>query len=161
MGAVRANCFDASALVKLYINERGSDIIKDYFNSEPTKYTTPLCFYEALNVLKAKHFHHKEISADEYHDAAFGLAAWFSHIARDMKDLDFLSPIVFNNVIEVAKRHSLDLSDAFQILSVKEGFFSGLVDESKTVLVSADKKLSKAAKEEGLRVWYFLDEPKP
>ncbi len=161
MSAVRANCFDASALVKLYINEQGSDIIKNYFNSESTKYTTPLCFYEALNVLKVKHFYRKEISADEYHDATFSLTAWFSHIAKDIKDLNFLSPIVFKNVQKVAKRHSLDLSDAFQILSVKEGFFSGLGDESKTVLVSADKKLSKAAKEEGLRVWYFLDEPKP
>ena len=72
-----------------------------------------------------------------------------------------LTPIVFKNVQDVAKKYSLDLSDAFQILSVKEGFFSGLVEESKTILVSADKKLSRAAKEEGLRVWYFLDEPKP
>ena len=161
MGTVRANCFDASALVKLYTTEQGSDIIKNYFNCEPTKYTTPLCFYEALNVLKVKHFYRKEISAAEYHNATFSLTAWFSHIVKYIKDLNFLSPIVFNNVQELAKKYSLDLSDAFQILSVKEGYFSHLSNESKTVLVSADKKLSQAAKGEGLRVWYFLNDPEP
>lgn len=161
MGAVRANCFDASALVKLYINEKGSDIIQNYFNSEPTKYTTPLCYYEAINLLKVKHFYQKEISMDNYHNTTFSLTAWFSHIVKDIKDLDFLSPIVFKNVQDISKKYSLDLSDAFQILSVKEGFFSGLAMGSKTILVSADKKLSKAARDEGLRVWYFLNEPKP
>ena len=75
--------------------------------------------------------------------------------------MDFLSPIVFRNVQEIATRHSLDLSDAFQILSVKEGFFSGLVHESETILVTADQELSKAAKREGIRVWYFMKEPIP
>jgi predicted nucleic acid-binding protein len=116
MGAVRANCFDASALVKLYINEKGSHIIKNYFNSEPTKYTTPLCYYEAINLLKVKHFYRKEISMDDYHNATFNLTAWFSHIVKDIKDLDFLSPIVFKNVQDISKKYSLDLSDAFQIL---------------------------------------------
>ncbi len=159
--AVHANCFDASALVKIYINEDGSDIVQKYFNSEPTKYTTPLCFYEALNVLKVKHFYRKEINAEEYHLASFNLTAWFSHIVKDIRDLNFLSPIVFKNVQQISKRYSLDLSDAFQILSVKEGFFSGLANESKTILVTADKKLSKAAEGEGLRVWYFMNEPFP
>jgi predicted nucleic acid-binding protein len=161
MSAVRANLFDASALVKLYVNEKGSDIIKSYFDSEPTKYTTPLCFYETLNVLKAKCFYKNEISEEEYHKATFGLAAWFYSVVKNIEDLNFLSSTVFTNVQEIAQKHSLDLSDAFQILSLKEGYFSGLGSESKTVLVSADKKLSKAAREEGLRVWYFLKESKP
>jgi predicted nucleic acid-binding protein len=161
MNAVRSNCFDASALVKLYVNETGSDIISNYFNNEPTKYTTPLCFYEALNVLKVKHFYRKEISSVEYHDATFNLTAWFSSIVNNIEDINFLTPSVFKNVQNISKKYSLDLSDAFQILSVKEGFFSKLSGDSRTILVSADKKLSEVAKLEGLRVWYFLDEPMP
>ena len=70
-----------------------------------------------------------------------------------------MSPSVFSNVQNIADRYSLDLSDAFQILSVKEGFFSGLSGGSRTILVTADEALAKAARQEGLRVWNFLKEP--
>lgn len=52
--AARANCFDASALVKIYVHQNGSDIVRPYFEREPTKYATPFCYYEALSVLKGK-----------------------------------------------------------------------------------------------------------
>ena len=52
-----------------------------------------------------------------------------------------------------AKDHDLDLSDALQLLSVKHGTFSKLEKESKTVLVTSDGALAKAAEVEGLRVW--------
>jgi len=159
--AVRANCFDASALVKIYTDEDGSEIVKNYFFSEPTKYTTPFCFYEALNVLKAKHYYRNEITAEKYHSASFSLTAWFSSIVNDISDINFLSPVVFTNVQLISTKYSLDLSDAFQILSVKNGIFSHLSHESKTVLVTADEKLSKAAKKEGLRAWNFMKEPNP
>jgi predicted nucleic acid-binding protein len=71
----RANCFDASALVKLYTEEEGSDIVRPYFEREATKYATPFCFYEALNVLKVKWQYRKQITRDQYLDAAFRLTA--------------------------------------------------------------------------------------
>jgi predicted nucleic acid-binding protein len=64
-------------------------------------------------------------------------------------------------VQEISDKYSLDLSDAFQILSVKEGYFSALIDESSTILVTADEALAKAARSEGIRSWYFLEEPEP
>lgn len=73
--AARANCFDASALVKLHVEETGSDIIRQYAETEPTKYTTPYCFYEALSVLKMKWLYRKEISKEEYHDASISLTS--------------------------------------------------------------------------------------
>ena len=51
----RANCLDPSALVKLHVNEDGADIIRTYFDHEPTKYTTPFCFYEALTLQHVNH----------------------------------------------------------------------------------------------------------
>ncbi len=61
----------------------------------------------------------------------------------------------------IAERSRLDLSDAFQILSVKKGYFSVLASESSTVLVTADKELADAARAEGLRAWSLMLEPAP
>ena len=128
--AARANCLDASALVKLHVAEIGSDIIRQYAETEPTRYTTPFCFFEALNVLKVKWLYRKEISKEEYHDASLTLTAWFSLTSKRIRDLDFTDPLVFMEVKKLSDQHSLDLSDAFQILSVKKGFFSSLARES-------------------------------
>jgi predicted nucleic acid-binding protein len=163
--AVRANCLDASALVKLYVKENGSDILEGYLQNQATRYTTLLCFYEALTVLKVKWLYKKDpkdsITRDQYLEAAYSMSAWFTHVSRRYKDLDFLSHDVFHNARSIAERYCVDLSDAFQILSVKEGCFSGLAGDSKTLLVTADKKLAVVAKKEGICAWYILGEPAP
>jgi predicted nucleic acid-binding protein len=162
--SARANCLDASVLVKLYVDEVGSDIVREYVACEPTCYTTPICYIEALSILKTKWSKLKKperISHEKYQDAAFKLTAWFSSVSKRVKDLDFMSPSVFRDVQVIATKYSLDISDSFQILSVKKGFFSGLAGGSKTILVTADKLLASAARQEGLRVWYCIDEPAP
>jgi len=141
----RANCFDASALVKVFTHEVGSDVVREYFNNRsPTKYTTPFCFYETLNVLKAKWLYRAEITKNEYTDAAFRLVAWFAASTRYTRDIDLTEPQIFFRVRDLAERHAIDLSDAFQIISVKEGYFSHLVNQSRTVLVTADEGLARA-----------------
>jgi predicted nucleic acid-binding protein len=159
--AVRANCLDASALVKLHVPESGSEVLRAYCAREPTKYATPFCFYEALNVLKVKLQYRKEISRDDYLRACFELVRGTAWSAERVNDLDFASPEVFADGKRLVERTSLDLSDAFQILSVKRGYFSPLSGESRTVLVTGDKDLAVAARSEGIRVWYFMDEPEP
>jgi predicted nucleic acid-binding protein len=157
----RANCFDASALVKLYTDERGSDIVRNYFDSEPTKYATPFCFYEALNVLKVKWLYRNEISRDEYLDAAFRLTAWYDAMYCYIEDIEFVSPQTFVEAKRLVEQTGLDLSDAFQILSVKAGYYSGMTGGSSTILVTGDRGLASVARAEGLQVWYFLDEHAP
>lgn len=160
--ALRANCFDASALVKVFTVEPGSEIVREYFNHRsPTKYTTPFCFYETLNVLKVKWLYRKELTQAEYSDAAFHITAWFGASARQCRDIDFQDPLVFSKTREIEQRHSLDWSDAFQILSVKEGYFSHLINDSRTVLVTADQALASAARLEGVKSWYIIGEPEP
>ena len=162
MTSCRANCFDASALVKVFVTEQGSDLILEYFyNRSPTKYTTPFCFYETLNVLKVKWMYRHEISRDEYTNAAFSLTAWFGCSSRSVRDIDFSDPVVSFRALEIVKQYSLDLSDAFQILSVRTGYFAGLVSDSSTILVTADKRLAETARAYGVRAWYFLGEPEP
>jgi predicted nucleic acid-binding protein len=159
------NCLDASALVKWYVPEIGSDILRQYLSTQQTIiYTTLFCYFEALSVLKVKRFYKKapeNITDEVYQKAAFELSAWFSAFSKTMPDLDLIDPIVFPRVQEIARKHQIDISDAFQILSVIRGFFSPLCGNSKTILVTADKRLAHAARAEGARVWNLLTEPPP
>jgi predicted nucleic acid-binding protein len=117
--ANRADFFDASALVKIYANEPHSDVVRSYFHSRPTKYTSPFCFYEALNILKSKWLNRSQMTRDEYLDAAFRLTAWYAAATKRINDLDFTDPLVFGAVKSLVERTGVDLSDAFQIVSVK------------------------------------------
>jgi predicted nucleic acid-binding protein len=160
--AVTVNYFDASALVKLYVTEEGSDKLREYVNLHPGYVTTPFCFYETLSVLKAKLYREPKITENQYRKAAFELIAWFSYKERyDIKDLNFTDPHILGAVQKIVESYSLDYSDAFQILSVKEGVYSCLVNESRPILVTADKKLTIAAREEGIRVWNLIEEEEP
>ncbi|HEX5732073.1 MAG TPA: type II toxin-antitoxin system VapC family toxin [Blastocatellia bacterium] len=159
---VRANCFDASALVKVFSDEEGSEFIREFFhNHASTRYTTPFCFYEALSVLKVKWLYRKEITESRYRESAFQLTAWYASSLTSTKDIDFYDPIVFNRVRMLAEKFLIDLSDAFQIESVMNGYFSHLIDESSTLLVTADKNLAEVARKEGIKAWYFLTEAIP
>jgi len=159
--ALHANCFDASALLKLYVPEERSKELRAYWHSEATRYTTSLCFNEALTLLKVCHFHRKTIDWAEYKKATLDLCAWHGAVSKNVPELNFHSPEVFFATQRIAEKHGLDLSDAFQIHSVKEGFFSNMSGDSTTILVTADKKLAKAARAEGLRVWNIMEEPAP
>lgn len=158
---LRADFFDASALIKIYCDEPCSDVVRQYFNVRATKYTTPYCFYEAMNILKGKWKHKGQLTHDQYVDAAYSLTAWYGASSSLVKDLDFTDPQTFFNAKEIAERCKLDLSDAFQVLSVKSGFFSSFANKSKTVLVTADNELAEAARSEGLIAWNVLLEPAP
>lgn len=159
--AARADFFDASALAKVYSEEPRSDIARQYFCDRPMKYTTPFCFYEAMNVLKGKWKHKSQLTIEQYLEAASQLAAWFGTSSSKVRDLDFTDRNTFAQAKEIAQRHALDLSDAFQILSVKLGYFSVLANDSATVLVTADNALAIAARSEGLRVWDLMLEAPP
>lgn len=150
--STRTNCLDASALVKRYVTENGSADLQVYMAGEANWYTTLFCFFEALSVLKGK-LGRNEICEDQYHKAGFDMMSEARAFVRIMEsDLDFLDPITFSEAAKICRTHKLDLSDAFQILSVKRGYASRLVGDSQTVLVTADKKLAEAATQEGLKV---------
>ena len=158
---LRADFFDASALIKIYCDEPCSGIVRQYFNLRTTNYTTPICSYEAMNILKGKWKHKGQLTHDQYVDAAYSLTAWYGASSTQIKDLDFIDPLTFFNAKEIAHRSKLDVSDAFQVLSVKSGFFSSFANKFKTVLVTADKELADAARSEGLIAWNVMQEPAP
>ena len=156
-----ANCFDASALAKVFTDERDGERVRVHFNrGSPTKYATPFCFYETMNVLKGKWLYKGQLTQQQYSDAARKLLSWFRPLTK-YPDLNLGDPLVFTEVERVATRNNLDWSDAFQIVSVRDGFFSRLVNDSSTLLVTADRPLAIAARAEKLRVWNCIDEDLP
>jgi predicted nucleic acid-binding protein len=163
MSAIRRNCFDASALIKRYVREEGSDVIREYWSKEASKLTTSLCFYETLTLLKVNYFYRKNLTRENYNVATLDLCSWFTDtVLENYSEPNFLSPTVFLRSQKMAALYQLDLSDAVQILSVKESFGAYMWrDDSRTILVTADKKLAKAARAEALRVWSVLEEPAP
>ncbi|QFS89032.1 MULTISPECIES: type II toxin-antitoxin system VapC family toxin [unclassified Marinobacter] len=161
MTSLRACCLDASVLVKWHVDEEGSEIVRSFIDSEATLYTTPFCFYEALGVLKVKYLYRKELTKEQYLNACFDLGCEFEARLHEMEDIDVCKPPYLLRSIELARRYDLDVSDAFQILSVKEGFFAGGIEGSETVLVTADTKLANTAASEGLRVLNVLKPSNP
>lgn len=161
MPAQGANFFDASALVKVFTEEPEGDAVRSHFrHGSATKYTTPFCFYESMNVLKSKWRYQGKLTQEQYNQAASNLMAWYRPLTK-YEDLDLGHPLVFSEVRNVATRHSLDWSDAFQIVSVRDGFFARLVNDSQTLLITADTQLASAARAENLRVWNCIREPHP
>ena len=154
--SARANCLDASALVKLVVIEDRAEKLMAYLRTE-IWYTTTFCFYEALNVLKSKYMFKHKLTADEYHKASFDLMAEFSGGQHYMPELNFTEVLTFSETQDLCMKYDIDLSDAFQILSITNG--CPFVRDFRTVLVTDVKKLAAAARLEKCRVWHLPDDP--
>jgi predicted nucleic acid-binding protein len=151
--ALHACFFDASALAKVYVTESHSYEVRAFWQAQHTKYTTPFCFHETLTVIKLKWLR-KEITKDIYLDAVTRATHWYRVATRNMDNPDITDTEVFVAAFELVSKYDLDFSDACQIVSVSKGYFSHNAMGSKTVFVTADGDLVKAARNEGLRVWH-------
>jgi predicted nucleic acid-binding protein len=145
---------DASAAAMLVLNEDGSDDLKRYFVTRSRFYITSLCLAEAFSVLKRKH-DRKQLSPKEYINKAFLLRGYVNsrRIRLNEATGKLFTIATFNQAADYAVKHTVDLSDALQLLLLKHGPFSGAIGESKTIFITADGSLAKAARTEGLRVW--------
>ena len=122
---------------------------------------TEFAFYETLSVLKRK-LDKEEINRETYFGAAAQLAGYLEESLLEI-DSDFRLDnfkVIFE-VGELARRHSLDYSDALQIYTILNGKWMEKRFECTTVFVTADSKLAEAAKKEGLRVWNPLKDDNP
>ena len=149
---VKKHYLDASALVKLVVDEGDCGPVRRFFHSDTNFCTTPLCLAEAISVLKRKWNHH-DIGADEYFAAAQDLMieVWGGKIELD--DLGLFSPIILASVETKARQYNLDLSDALQLETIKNGRNAGLAGPSASVIITADEGLERAASSDGIRVW--------
>lgn len=154
---------DASVAVKVFCKEPGSEDITEYVirNSSVMCYVTEFALYEILGVLKAK-WNRKELNDDSYTLAIAKLEGFLDEgliqIDADFKPHDRR---IIHELGQMVKKYKIDYSDALQIYAVMNGKRKHYAHESKTVLVTADSGLAKAAKTEGLRVWHFGKDTPP
>ena len=90
---------------------------------------------------------------DQYFASCYFLLAYVRDSRIHIDDIQIASLDIFSKAEKLARRYSLDLSDSLQLVSVKHGKFKSFVEESKTVLITADRSLAVAAQKEGVRVW--------
>ena len=172
-GGIKVKYLDASALVKLVIDEDNCQPLREFFNSNTNFFTTWLCLAEALGVLKSKWVGNQskdiatKIKTDKYFESTRHLIIdWRRCI--ESHDLELVDPSVPLKVERIAKNYNLDYSDALQLVTIKSGKYSGIayesgpnVYESALVLITADKNLASAATAEGIRVWNCTAGPAP
>ena len=151
--SARAVCLDASVLIALRTSEPYTSQVTNWCANEPGAYTTPFCFYEALNIFKSKWKYQGQLAEAEYVRCCKSLVAWFGGITRRgfVNDPDLTSPEALAWVAQTVSATSLDFSDAYQLYSVKHGYFSVLSEDSRTVLATADKNLATVARNYGIR----------
>jgi predicted nucleic acid-binding protein len=134
--------------------------LNDYVSKNSFSITS-FCLFEAFGVLKRKMLR-EEIPRKQYFFACYMLISYLeAKRIRIDDEPKFDSVQTFMRVQKFAENHDLDVSDALQLLSVKHGNFCKLSEESKTVLVTSDRSLAKAAVAEGLRVWNLEKESEP
>ena len=87
------------------------------------------------------------------------IEAWGGKI--EVEDIGLFSPQGLAAVEALAKKHTLDLSDALQIETILREKYRYGGPNSASVLITADTKLAKAAEAEGIRVWNCITSPLP
>ncbi len=172
-GWIKVHYLDASALIKLFKRERGSKMLRQYFEKESGFWMTSICFAEALGRLKSKYFNKKEVkkikkikgvktkekAIEKYLAPCDELISCVEDKIQ-IDDVSITNIDIFYEVNNLVKKHLIDVSDAFQIVSINRSYFSKF-KVSKPILITADKDLAEAAKKEGLNTWYFIKEPSP
>lgn len=160
----RAVFLDASAIIAYHVETQvRREVLLKWWPTEALKYTSPFCLFETLNYYKSmwKGDRKPALSHEQYRTLVFNTHAWYRAAKRYVNEVSLDDPNTFQETYLLAMKHELDMSDAFQLTCLKTGYFSCLVNESSTLLVTGDTALAKAASAEGLVVWNFRahDEP--
>ena len=158
---LRPNYFDASAMVKLVIDEEFSDRVRSYA-FQPTqswRLCTSYCFVEAINVLKAKS-NRKEISNRSYMAGSRRLARLITTGQVRLVETDFSFLDSFVSAERLVRLHGIDFLDAFQLISINNSW-SNLAPPHRPLFITADSKLAQSAEKEGIQAWLCRDTPSP
>jgi predicted nucleic acid-binding protein len=163
--SVKAHYLDASALVKLVADdpdeEPGRDVLRRYYREHSCRYATSYCVTEAFSAFKRK-FVRGQITEDQYirYVRDFIQAVVGANLQID-DEVSVLSPVVLSEAERLIKTYEIDFLDCFQIVTILQGQFRFLGPESKSILITGDRDLAKAARAEGARVWECTSEPAP
>ena len=153
---------DASALIKLVIDEDDCAIIREFFLNNVNFCTTSLCMSEALSRIKGLWKKGKagqaKLTMEQYLVSTRNLLGNTHTLRKAHGKIEIDENILSDSsthlkVEEIARSNKLDLSDALQLYTIKNGKYSHLGPESASILITADKKLATAAGDIGIRAW--------
>jgi predicted nucleic acid-binding protein len=138
--------FDTSALVKRYVEEKGTQVVVDLIMSSDMLITTSILTYPEMKAAFTKKLRLKEMSKESYKEAIENFEKdWsmpvFSIIGLTSQVANLAGSLVERNVLK-----TLDAVHLASALTVKEHF--GI----QVLFVSSDDRLDKAASSEGLEV---------
>ncbi|MDP3260247.1 MAG: PIN domain-containing protein [Thermodesulfovibrionales bacterium] len=148
---VKVKYFDTSAIVKLFIDEEGSEYFKNYYINNCNYCCTEMTFYEAFNVLKARLF--KGNTKEKYFKSVEDLAIMGWGGKLEIETIQMHDYSVFKEVNDIAIKYNIDVADAIQIYAIIKGKYSFFAADSKTVLITADERLERAGEDNKIRVW--------
>jgi predicted nucleic acid-binding protein len=161
----RPNYLDASALVKLVADdvdeEPGRTALRAYYwQNASSVYATSFSVAESLSAFKSKSLRGR-ISETEYikYVRDFIRLTVGSNLRID--EVPILSPVATHEAERLIKEHGIDFLDCLQIVTIMYGQFRYLGPNSKSLLITADRNLAKAARAEGVKVWECTSEPAP
>ena len=151
MKIARFFLLDASAIVKLLIEERGSGNLRMALASDSPYHfeATFICLAEALGVLKRELDKGRLVQKDYFRYVGRLLGYIASEEIR-ISSIDMKSLPTIIEVLQVAHKHSMDFSDALTFKTMGTGVFTG---ESELTLVTSDRKMLNAAAEEKIKTW--------
>jgi predicted nucleic acid-binding protein len=157
--------FDASALVKLVADDfdelLGRDALRKYYwQHTASVYSTSYCIAETFSAFKRK-LARGLITQSRYceylHD--FRIKILGCNLRQD--EMPILSPVVAAETDRLIRTYNLDFIDSFQIVTLRHGRYRVLGPNSRSILITADRALAKAARAEGAKVWECTSEPAP
>jgi predicted nucleic acid-binding protein len=148
---------DANCLVKLVVDEEFSKELRDHCGKQGViSATTSFCFYEALGVLKSKWINKKRpdsITEETYLSACEALCTLVEDEQIQLDDeVEIHNRPSFNESEKLTKKYKIDLSDSFQLVSLRKGMLAKLKTEIVPTLISEDDEIYRAAIGEGLNV---------
>jgi predicted nucleic acid-binding protein len=161
---VKAHYLDASALVKLVANdpdeEPGRDVLRRYYFGHANQYATSYCVTEALSAFKSK-FLRKRIPKARYIKYVKEFIRIVIGANLQIDEVSILSPDVWSEADRLIRTYKIDFLDCLQIVTILRGRFRHSGPESKSILITADHGLARAARKEGVRVWECTTESAP
>ena len=164
MDTTGALYFDASALVKLIANEAsealGQVAVRQFYYNHANRYATSFCVAETFSVFKLKYLRH-EIDRATYIKYVQGFIRTVIGVSLQLDEVSILSPTLFREAEQLINKYGIDFIDCCQIVTILHGKFSECGPISKSLLVTADRDLAKAARGEGARVWEITSEAVP
>ena len=147
---------DSSALVKLFIDELGSGVLRDYIDTldDESKSFSLLGEVEVRSALQRR-LRNQEMSSDQLRSALIKLhlvsTSWLRTPIEE-REIEFATGVI--------NRHALRSLDALQLASAL-ALREQINDDENIVLIACDKRLLAAATAEGLTIWNPENSPQP